>query len=570
MSRLRANQVEFKQGIYNAWNAGARCVVGVMATGGGKTVTMADMVRELPGHGVLEAHRSELVGQISQALARENVRHNITASKKTIKSIVSNHMDELGTNFYDPRAAWNVASVDTIIRRDDGVFDNRINWLFQDEGHHTLLENKWGRAASKYPNARVLLMTATPCRADGKGLGSHHDGIADAMVIGPQQKQLIAEGYLTPYKVLAPTAQDLNLDDVHIGANGEFNQAEVAAAVKRSRKIIGDVVSTYLEKVNGKAAIVFAVDKEHAEQITTAFNAAGVPAAFVHSETLDDDRRTVMKAFRERRLRVLVNVDLFGEGVDVPAVEVVIMARPTASFSLFAQQIGRMLRLLISPILMAAWDTFTVEQRLRYIAESDKPFGTLIDHVGNVFREWNVGGVKYTGLPEGFADWTLDRRAKRASKTGDDGIPTRICGECFKKYERIYDACPHCGEPAPAPTERGTPEQVDGDVSELHPDILAKMRGDVIKRDGACLIPLGATPIVARAIRNNHADTQQAQGELRQAIAMWRGMQDGSDKKNYKLFFYTFGIDVLSAKALNSTEARLLLARILEKVNSHG
>lgn len=567
MSRLRANQIALKNGIYEAWNKGARCVIGVMATGGGKTVTMADMVRELPGRGVVEAHRSELVGQISMALANEGIRHNITASQKTIKSIVENQMDECKRSFYDPRASWNVASVDTIIRRSDDLAD-RTNWLFQDEGHHTLADNKWGRAAAQYPNAKILLMTATPCRADGKGLGSHHDGIADAMVIGPQQKELIAEGYLTPYKVFAPTAADLNLDDVHIAANGEFNQAEVARAVKRSRKIIGDVVQNYIEKVNGKSAIVFAVDKEHAEKITQAFNDAGVPAAFVHSETIDTERLTVMKSFRARKLRVLVNVDLFGEGVDVPAVEVVIMARPTASFSLFAQQIGRMLRLFITKLQMQMWDSLDIPTRHRLIAESEKPYGVLIDHVGNVYREFNVGGVKYKGLPEGFIDWTLDRRNKRNRPMPTDELPLRKCLHCFKDYERIEDACPHCGTEAPAPTNRSAPQYVDGDITELDPAVLAKMRGEFLKVDGKFYPPGGMDTRLADKMRMVHNQRQIDQHHLRQAIGEWAHMHgSNSDKKNYKLFYHTFGLDVVSAKALNSADATELTQRIRSKMN---
>lgn len=567
MSRLRHNQQDFKHGIYKAWEAGARCVVGVMATGGGKTVTMADMVRELPARrGVIEAHRSELVGQISMALAKEGIRHNITAGKKTIKSIVDNHMEEYRTNFYDPRAAWNVASVDTILRRGDPHAKD-TDYLFQDEGHHTLRENKWGKCADIYPDrTRVLLMTATPCRADGKGLGSHHDGIADAMVVGPQQWELIRDGYLTPYDVYTPTAEDLNLSDVHIGANGEFNQAEVAAAVKGSRKIIGDVVRNYRNIAAGKAAIVFAVDKEHAEQITDAFNAEGISAAFVHSDTLDDDRLAVMKKFKARKLQVLVNVDLFGEGVDVPAVEVVIMARPTASFSLFAQQIGRMLRLFITKLQMEMWDSFDVATRLQLIAESEKPRGILIDHVGNVYREFNVGGVKYKGLPEGFTDWTLDRRNKRNLRIVDDGLPTRLCGSCHKKYERIYDSCPHCGAAAPEPVNRSAPEFVDGDLTKLDPAILAVMTGAVRRVDGPCYTPAGVAPHISASIRSNHAERQRDQYHLRAAIADWAGMFPAHrDSVNYKRFYHTFGIDVASAKTLSSREALALMERVKAK-----
>lgn len=565
MSRLRGYQQQLKQGIYDAWGRGARCVIGATATGSGKTVTMADMARELPGRGVIEAHRSELVGQISMALANEGIRHDITAAKKTIKAIVSNQMDEFGRSFYDPRAAWNVASVDTIIRRVD-PFASQVAYLFQDEGHHTLRENKWGRAAGSYPNAKVLLMTATPTRADGKGLGSHADGIADALVLGPGLGDLIRQGYLTGYDVYAPEVADLDLSDVHITQSGEFNQQEVARAIKRSRKIVGDVVEHYLDHARGKLGITFAVDIEHAELLTAAFNAAGVPAALVTADTEEGERRTIMKRFKARELLQLVNVDLFGEGVDVPAVECVSMARPTASFALFCQQIGRMLRLNISPVLMAAWDTYTVAQRLQFIAESVKPFGILLDHVGNVRREYNVGGIKYSGLPEGFIAWTLDARSKRRRGPADDAIPLRMCLACHKAYERIYDSCPHCGTAAPEPVDRSLPEFVDGNLNKLDPETLSKMRGEVARIDGPALVPQSLPPHAQAHIRANHAERQRDQFHLRNAIALWAGVHhNDTDSVNYARFFHTFGLDVLSAMSLGSKDAQALTERVQAK-----
>lgn len=567
MTTLRLYQEQLKQGIYDAWNKGASVVMGVTATGSGKTVTMGRMTVELPGYGVIEAHRAELVGQISLALAREGVRHNITAAKKTVKAIVASHMEELGANFYDPRARWDVQSVDTIIRREQPNA-NRVNWLFQDEGHHTLRENKWGRAAQSYPNAKVLLMTATPGRADGKGLGSHADGIADAMVMGPGLAELMAQGYLVGYRVFAPTVSDLDLSDVHIGASGEFNQQEVARAVKRSNKIVGDVVDTYKAHAMGKLGITFAVDIEHAESITQAFNAAGVAAAMVSADTDEDDRRQIMKRYRAREILQLVNVDLFGEGVDVPGVEVVSMARPTASFALYAQQIGRMLRLLITPELMAAWDSFTVDERLRYIAGSAKPYAMLFDHVGNVRREFNICGVKYSGLPEGFRDWTLDARSRK-SRVADDGIPLRKCLECFKDYERIYDVCPHCGYPAPAPADRSKPELVDGNIYELDPAELARMRGEIARIAGQCYAPAGLPPHAHAGLVRRHHERQVAQHHLREAIAYWAGLYPGdTDTVNYKRFFYTFGIDVASALTLGAGDAEQLTKRIQQKWTS--
>lgn len=564
MSRLRANQRRLLDGIYDAWNKGATCVIGCMGTGGGKTVTMATAVKELQGYGVIEAHRSELVGQISMALAKEGIRHNITASKKTIKAIVKGQMEEYGVSFFDPRAAWNVASVDTIIRRPNPLAD-QIRWLFQDEGHHTLRENKWGRAASMYPNSRVLLMTATPTRADGKGLGAHADGIADAIVLGPGLGELIREGYLTNYDVFSPDVGDLDLSGVHIGASGEFNQQELAVAVKRSRKIVGDVVSHYLDHARGKRGITFAVDIEHAELLTAAFNAAGVPAALVTADTDEDTRRELMKKFKVGALLQLVNVDLFGEGVDVPAVECVSMARPTASFALYCQQIGRMLRLNVDPVHMApgVWDSYTIEQRLHIIATSPKPVGILLDHVGNVRRAYNVGGIQYCGLPEGFQSWTLDARSKRTRGPADDAIPMRKCLECFKAYERIYDCCPHCGTAAPEPTNRSAPEFVDGRLDKLDAATLARMRGEVARIDAPVLVPQGLPEHARVALMKAHNARQLEQRHLRDAIAHWAGMfHNDTDNVNYARFFYKFGMSVLDAMTLNAKDAAALTTKI--------
>lgn len=564
MTQLRGYQLELQQGIFDAWAAGARCVVGVTATGSGKTVTMADSARKLQGRGVVQAHRAELVGQLSQALAREGVRHNITAAKSTVKAIVNNHLDELGVSFYDPRANWDVASVDTIIRRSYPGAD-RVSYVFVDEAHHLLSPpNKWGKAVEMFPNARVLGMTATPTRADGKGLGRHHDGLADAMVIGPGLGDLMAQGYLTGYKVYAPTASDLDMSDVHITQGGEFNQQEAARAVKRSRKIVGDVIEHYKAVIPDKLAIVFAADIEHGHTIAEAFNRAGIPAAMVTGDTPEAERNATMKRFRRRELLVLVNVDLFGEGVDVPAVEAVILARLTASFSLYSQMIGRMLRLNISPVLMAAWDTYSVPQRLQYIAESAKPWGVLIDHVGNVYREFRVGDVKYTGLPEGFRDWTLDRRGKRKSTAADDGIPLRMCGECFKPYERIWDCCPYCGAAAPEPAQRTAPEHVDGNLFELTGDVLARMRGEVARIDDRVYVPQGLAGPAAASVVRNHAERQAAQHHLREAIAWWAGHHPGEpDSVLARRFWHTFGIDTLSAMTLGATEAERLRLRIV-------
>lgn len=564
MSRLRGFQTAVKVAMYGAWSAGAKVVMPVMPTGAGKTVLMGDVALEYPSYGVALAHRSELVGQISIALAREGLRHDIVAPKAVIRSIVSGHMIEAGRSFYDARAKWKVASVDTIIRRDlDANWLRQVGLGFIDEGHHVLRDNKWGRALNMFPNARWALPTATPERADGKGLGSHADGVVDALVEGPTMRWLIDQGYLTDYKILLPQASDLDMAGVDISpTTGDYNVDQMRQRVKGSTKIIGDVVKTYLERTNGLKAIAFAVDVEHATQIAAAFNAAGVPAAVVHAETLDTERLGLMQKFKAGELKVLVNVDLFGEGVDVPACQCVIMARPTASYGLFVQQFGRALRLMISAILSGAWDTFTVEQRKQFIADSGKAFAMITDHVGNI--------IKHMGPPDWRTHpWSLDARSK--NKRAVDGIPLRACTNetCLQAYERTLPACPYCGQEPPLPKEPTRPEHVDGDMVLYTQEMLRELLGQKNKVDGACHMPPGiaADSFAGRAIRNTHAARQAAQAELRATMALV--MPPTKDSRiNDRTFFHTFGVDTLTAQGLGSPEAAKLRQRILEKVTS--
>src|ERR1700756_5554928 len=178
MSKLRSFQRDLKTKASAAFIAGAVAVMLQLSTGGGKTVIMGDFARDhaaapwdarYPG-GCAIAHRSELVSQISQQLAREGVPHDIIAPKNVIRAIVNNHMEELGRIFYNARAVWRVASVDTIIRRQSqlAAWCATVGMLFIDEAHHVLRENKWGKAVAMFPHARVLLPTATPIRADRK------------------------------------------------------------------------------------------------------------------------------------------------------------------------------------------------------------------------------------------------------------------------------------------------------------------------------------------------------------------------------------------------------------------
>ena len=572
MSNLRGFQQRLKDDVNGAYLGGKRAVMMQLATGGGKTVIMGSFAKDhiatpwnhqFPA-GCSIAHRGELLGQMSIQLAREEVPHGLIASDKVIKSIVAAHVEEFGRTFYNARSPWRVASVDTITKRDLGQWPGSVGMVHIDEGHHVLKENKWGRAAELFPNARFLLPTATPIRADRKGLGSHAHGIADALVEGPPMRQLINDGYLTDYKVYCIKPDDLATDGIEVSANGEFNQDQAREAVHQSKKLVGSVVDTYIKYARGKLGVTFAQDIEEARKITAEFISKGIPAAMLTGEDDEGHRRKTLRMFRNRELWQLVNVDLFGEGFDLPAIECVSFARMTASFSLYSQMWGRALRLMISQILAGAWDSYTVMQRLQFIKDSGKPFAYIFDHVGNFYF--------HKGPPDKPRVWTTDAGTKRKA-AADDGIPMRVClnPECAFPYERIYHCCPYCGTEAPPPAARGGPAQVDGDITEIDPALLAQYRQEMDRIDvpaTAVYVPAGVPRV---AVIKSHMNRQAAQHRLREAMIYWYSTYGDLDARvAYRRFWFAFNIDHNAAMTLGRPEAYALRERIVASLVDRG
>ncbi len=562
MTRLRPYQNKLKSAVYAAWERGSRNVMAVLATGGGKTSIFANIMAEYEGSSIAIAHRRELTSQISLALARNGVRHRVIGQKSLLREIVQIHMAEVGRDYTNQFAKVAVAGVDTLLNLDkNDPWFQQVGLVIQDEGHHVLADNKWGRAMSMFPNARGLFPTATPKRADRKGLGRHADGITDELVTGPTMRELIDMGYLTDYRIFAPPC-DIDLSHVNISDNtGDYNQVELRNTIHENKTIVGDVVSHYLKFASGKLGVTFAVDIEEAVKISMAFRAAGIPSEVISGKTPELLRASIMRRFRNREILQLVNCDLLGEGVDVPAIEVVSFARPTMSYSLYVQQFGRALRLLIDPKLSANWDTYSDEQRRAYIAASSKPAAIIIDHVSNVSTH---------RLPDAYREWSLDRGEKRSRAKATDVIPVRTClnPTCIRVYERIYKACPYCGA-YPEPAGRSEPDQVDGDLLELDPSILKALRGEIARIDGPAYPPSNVAPYIAAAIVSKHEARQQAQGALREQIALWAGYQrylGRTETECYRRFFFMFGTDIATAQTLNALEATELAERIASKL----
>lgn len=535
----RVYQQKWKEEIYAGWAAGYANIIGVMPTGGGKSHTLGEIVQEHKGMVAVIAHRQELVGQLSIAIGRQGVKHRIIAPLSVEKFIMTEHLRELGTNMVDGNAQVAVIGVDTLIARSKkyaGWLSQVTLWVL-DEGHHLLEANKWGKAVAMMPLALGLSVTATPCRADGKGLGRHAAGVIDHMVESVSMRELIDQGYLTGYRIFAPPS-DVNYQQVNITAGGDYNQKKLKTAVQESH-LIGDVVQHYLRIAPGKRGITFATDVQTAGDIAAQFNAAGVPAMMVSGKTPDRQRSEIIQRFRNGELLQLINCDLFGEGFDLPAIEVVSMARRTMSYSLYSQQFGRALRPL-----------------------EGKENAIIIDHAGN---------VKLHGLPDKEREWTLDNRAGTPkTKDPDDSVPIRYCVECTQPYPMTNKLCPWCGH-YHVPAGRSLPEHVDGDLHELTPEALQAMRNDVAAVDADPTIKAwgmqkaGMPDVAWRShvkIGNARQETQAALRESMGWYAHKQQVKGRSDSEAYRLFYHLFGVDVLSAQALGKPDALKLATSI--------
>ena len=380
--KLRDYQINAVNAIYAQWNEGAKNVCIQLPTGAGKTAILAHIMQQWSQPSIAIAHRTELVSQLSLTLAQYGVYHNIIAPRESIREIVTLHSNSLGQSYYDPQASRYVAGVLTLLNHKYiDTLAKRIGLFVVDEGHHVTRENSWGKLAALFSGARGLFPTATPQRADGKGLGRHADGVIDRLVIGVGMRDLIHEGYLTSYKIYAPP-NSLDLSAVNITSSGDYSPPKLRTAVHAS-PIVGNCVEHYKRIAREELGITFAVDVESSVEIANAYRQAGIPAEVISSKTPTLVRANIMRRFRNREILQLVNVDILGEGVDVPAVTVVSMCRPTASYNVFCQQFGRMLR-----------------------PAQGKAHGILIDHVGNTIRH---------GLPDANRVWSLDRRERRST-----------------------------------------------------------------------------------------------------------------------------------------------------------
>lgn len=388
---------------------GYKRILLVAPTGAGKTVMAAALMRSaslLAMTSEFIVHRKELIKQTSRSFDERGINHGFIAS---------------GWGF-DPQQVT-LAGVQTLVGRLDGLFPP--NTAILDEAHHATSDT-WARVLSHYDGCYVIGFTATPCRLDGRGLKEQFD----VMVMGPSVATLIARGFLSPYEFYAPDIPDMSNVPVE---QGEFQKAG-AAAIMGDTKVVGNIVEQYLTLAPGEQGIVFAVNRDTSRKYADAFKAHGIPAMHVDGAMSRKERDYFDDAFRAGDVRMGINVNLFGEGYDVPNVSYMADCAPSRSRINVTQRWGRPLRLF-----------------------PGKTRAIISDHAGNALPTW-LGGRGH-GLPDDEVEYTLEGTEKRKSTVSDDATPITQCTNCFLVYPSARPACPRCGRDVPAkPREVQTDE----------------------------------------------------------------------------------------------------------------
>ena len=330
---LRPYQQASVDAVLAEWNK-VNSTLGVMATGGGKTILGLEILhRVIDGKRAMwMAHRDEL---ITQPLERMQQFFPDMAKNAGIVKAEQNHVD----------AQIIIATVQTVSRenRMAAILEHGpIDYLISDEAHHATSdthEKVQSMLLAANPNMKHLGITATPKRADGKAMRNVFESVAFKYGI----KELVKQGWLCPPRWLA-IQTGISLGDVHSRA-GDFVVGELAD-VFETDNCFDLVVESYKKYAAGRQFLSFTASVAGAYELAKKFQEAGIDCEAADAKTHKDDRREIMRGFRNGELQGLANVGLWTEGLDVPQVSCILQVRPTQSDGLYCQMVGRALRIV--------------------------------------------------------------------------------------------------------------------------------------------------------------------------------------------------------------------------------
>lgn len=387
--KLRDYQQSYIDNVRKAYMDGYKAPCVVAPCGAGKSIIIGSIAKQTADKGnrvLFLVHRKELCEQIEETFAMVGV----------------------------PRENYEIGMVQTIVRRLEKTVKPQL--IITDENHHGLAAS-YRKIYDYFKNVPKLGFTATPIRLNGTGLGD----INDILIEEVDAKWLIENKFLAPYKYYAPKLIDTEL--LKLNSLREFSSTSINQAMEQ-KKIYGDVIKHYKELADGEQAIVYSHSVEASKAVAEEFKAAGYNAAHIDGKTAKVERDKIINDFRDREIQILTNVDIIGEGFDVPDCSTVIMLRPTQSLSLF------------------------IQQSMRGMRYREGKTAIIIDHVDNVRRH---------GLPDTPREWSLKSRKKSSAETI---IKIRECINCFAVYSPTEDKCPMCGH-VPTVEEREAEYEVD-------------------------------------------------------------------------------------------------------------
>ncbi len=419
---LRPYQSEGIEATREKFRRGAKRVLKILPTGGGKTVIASEIIRSAEARGsriLFLAHRRELIAQTGDKLRRFGVRHGtIMAGARPA-----------------PQLSVQVASIQTLVRRLDSY--PSFDLVFLDEAHHAAAGG-YQKVLELYPRARVIGLTATPWRLDGRGLAD----VFDSHVIVRTPKQLRDEGYLCAVGGWEFEAVDTTKARVQ---GGDFRTKDLEESAS-SKRVVGDVVEEWMRYSPGKSTVVFAVSIATSRLMAEAFVKAGVRAEHIDGEMHAVERDAIVQRLRSGQTTVVCNCNVLTEGFDVPSIECIVLARPTLSTSLYLQMVGRGLR---TWCFGCRRDTSSLLEACQHCgSEAIKRSARIHDHAGCLAAH---------GHPYAERDWSPESSSKgerRAMEEGEGGrsggAGRMVCAAC--KSVRSAYPCDSCGY-TPTPEE---------------------------------------------------------------------------------------------------------------------
>jgi len=426
--QLRDYQSSAIADVTAAHRRGNQGVLLTMPTGSGKTVVFSSIASGLAQANyctLIVVPQVELVRQTSNKLRMFGCRHGVIAASD-------------GPN-PDPTALVQVAMVQTLRNRPRAMI-REPNYLIYDEAHLAVADT-FAAIRDRYPRARRLGVTATPWRLDGKPF---HD-LASEIVAGPSVRDMVARGALVPFRTLS-------IPLTEFAAKGrqstEFARSAMAEAYK-TNALVGDVIEHYHQLAANRTGIVFAASIDHSRMLTERFIRSGIVAEHLDGTTPMGDRGDGARGLPTRigiteRLelgitQVICNYGVLTTGFDCPRVSAIVVARATASKSLWIQMAGR---------------------GLRPCPEIGKTDCLILDHGGNARRH---GNLDYQHV------YTLDGRDKTPRNAPEpDATRGKECPQCYLFQPVTEPACAQCGHQwQMVLTGKPEPRTVDGQLVDV-------------------------------------------------------------------------------------------------------